>query len=172
MLSTPPPRTVRVLSVGVVSQFDEREMRDFSIQESWEHNMLVAQYARAILSCERATKTQLDEGFLAGMMHDAGKLVLVSNCPDRFEAAGLFAERDRAEREDVERRLFGGSHAAVGGYLLARWSLPVSVVEAVLYHHVPGQCREVEFGVRRHRRFEVLAQEIGRRIGAGEGRTL
>lgn len=135
-----------VLSVGVVSQFDEREMRDFSIQESWEHNMLVAQYARAILSCERATKTQLDEGFLAGMMHDAGKLVLVSNCPDRFEAAGLFAERDRAEREDVERRLFGGSHAAVGGYLLARWSLPVSVVEAVLYHHVPGQCREVEFG--------------------------
>lgn len=135
-----------VLSVGVVSQFDEREMRDFSIQESWEHNMLVAKYAREILACEGATKTQLDEGFLAGMMHDAGKLVLASSCPDRFEAAGLLAERDRAEREDVERRLFGGSHAAVGGYLLARWSLPVSVVEAVLYHHVPAQCREVEFG--------------------------
>ena len=58
----------------------------------------------------------------------------------------MIAERDAAQREDVERRLFGGPHAAVGGYLLARWSLPASVVEAVLHHHAPAQCREVEFG--------------------------
>lgn len=126
-----------VLSVGVFSQFDEKQLKYISAQETWEHAMKVASYARAILTCEHATKSMLEEGFLAGMMHDAGKLVLATNRPERFNAAHVFAERTDADTADFERRLFGASHAAVGGYLLGQWGLPSGVIEAVLFHHTP-----------------------------------
>ncbi|MBI5364537.1 MAG: HDOD domain-containing protein [Planctomycetes bacterium] len=134
-----------VLSVGVYSQYDDDELGAFSIEESWKHTMRVANFARANLQAERATKAQMEEGFLAGMMHDAGQLVLAKNRPDRFQAAHAFAERDRGDRAELERRLFGASHAAVGAYLLDKWSLPASVVEAVLFHHVPSQWTEDDF---------------------------
>lgn len=138
-----------VLSVGVFSQFDQQDLEHVSAQESWEHAMKVAGYTRALLQCERASKTALEEGFLAGMMHDAGKLVLASNRPQRFHAAEVFAKRDDGShqlRTDLERRLFGASHAAVGGYLLGQWGLPSGVIEAVMFHHTPRLWIGEDFG--------------------------
>ena len=41
---------------------------------------------------------------------------------------------------DGERAALGASHAEVGGYLLGLWGLPVSLVEAAIYHHRPATC--------------------------------
>jgi HD-like signal output (HDOD) protein len=38
---------------------------------------------------------------------------------------------------EVEREVFGVSHADVGAYLFGKWGLPISVVEAVALHHAP-----------------------------------
>ncbi|MBK7876866.1 MAG: HDOD domain-containing protein [Planctomycetes bacterium] len=134
-----------VLSVGVFSQYDGQPTGEFSIEECWQHNLRVASFTRAILQAERAGKATIEEGVLAGMMHDAGQLVLATNRPERFQAAHVFAERDHAVRAELERRLFGASHAAVGGYLLDQWGLPTSVVEAVLFHHTPSTWLEDDF---------------------------
>jgi HD-like signal output (HDOD) protein len=40
----------------------------------------------------------------------------------------------------VEQEFFGASHADVGAYLLALWSLPNPIIEAVALHHHPAQC--------------------------------
>jgi HD-like signal output (HDOD) protein len=138
-----------VLSVGVHSQFDQKQLTHLSAQETWDHSMKVAAYTRALLQCEHASKAALEEGFLAGMMHDAGKLVLASNRPERFHAASVFADRDDGNhglRTDLERRLFGASHAAIGGYLLGQWGLPSTVIEAVLFHHSPRLWLGDDFG--------------------------
>jgi HD-like signal output (HDOD) protein len=107
----------------------------------------VAAFTRAILVSERCDKKLVEEGALAGMMHDCGKLVLASNRAKRLQAAYLLAERDGLDRTDTERRLFGASHAGLGAYLLCEWGMPSTVIEAVCFHHTPGQCREPDFSL-------------------------
>lgn len=127
-----------VLSLHTFSQFDGAAIRSFSITDVWEHSMCTANYARAIVEAEGASKRTAEEAFLAGMMHDAGKMILACNEPERFEAAQTLAERDAVDRTTLERRMFGASHAAVGAYLLGLWGLPTAVVEAVAFHHNPS----------------------------------
>ncbi len=136
-----------VLSVGVFSQFDGTESEDFSVQEAWDHSMRVANFTRAILAAEGADKRTLEEGFLAGMMHDCGQMVFARDRAARFRAANQLARRDRLDRSDTERRIFGASHGALGAYLLGEWGMSTGVVEAVCFHHAPELGPERGFGV-------------------------
>ena len=136
-----------VLSVGVFSQFEHDEIEEFSVQATWEHSLEVAAFTRAILVAERCDKKLIEEGALAGMMHDCGKLVLATNRAKRLQAAAQLAERDGLDRADTERRIFGASHAGLGAYLLCEWGMPSTVIEAVCFHHAPGQCREPDFSL-------------------------
>lgn len=80
---------------------------------------------------------QADSSFLAGMMHDLGELVLLSN--HREEHARCRASRpadlDLAVAQERER--FGATHGEIGGYLLGLWGFDNDVVEAVAFHHQP-----------------------------------
>jgi len=136
-----------VLSVGVFSQFEPSEIEEFSVEQIWQHSLEVASFSRAILVSERCDRKLLEEGALAGMMHDCGKLVLASNRAKRLQAAFVLSERDGLDRAETERRLFGASHAGLGAYLLCEWGMPSAVVEAVCFHHSPGQCREADFSL-------------------------
>jgi HD-like signal output (HDOD) protein len=136
-----------VLSVGVFSQFEQAELEEFSVEETWKHSLEVASFTREILLLERSEKKLLEEGALAGMMHDCGKLVLATNRARRLRAALQISARDGLDPTETERRLFGASHAALGAYLLCEWGMPSTVIEAVCFHHTPGQCRERDFGL-------------------------
>lgn len=134
-----------VLSVKAFDAFSESRLAPKAIQSVWEHSLMVAQFARAILECERCDRTLVEEGFLAGMLHESGELVLAASRPDRFAAARVLAERDGSSITSLERRLFGISHDCLGANLLARWGMPTSVVEAVAFHHGPGQLTGNDF---------------------------
>lgn len=136
-----------VLSVGVFSQFEQGEIEEFSVQETWEHSMQVAAFTRAILVAERCDKKTIEEGALSGMMHDCGKLVLATNRARRLRAAIVLSERDGLDRSDTERRIFGASHAQLGAYLLCEWGMPSTVIEAVCFHHAPELCGEQDFSL-------------------------
>ncbi len=134
-----------ILSVQTYSQFEEDKLKGVSLTHVWEHSMRVASFARAIARAERAATKEQDAAFLAGMMHDCGKLVMAVNRPDRFKAAMVFAEREKGDSFDFELRLFGASHAALGAFVLNHWSLPMTVVEAVALHHRPSESVDLSF---------------------------
>jgi len=80
--------------------------------------------------------------FLGGLLHDIGRLVLYSYLPVAAKAALVEAGRNQELLYMAEGPIFGCDHAEVGGLLLKRWKLPVSLEVAVRYHHEPQRYRD------------------------------
>ena len=105
----------------------------------WRHSVAVAVAAGVI-----AEETREDHAtaFTAGLLHDIGKVVLVSANKDRYAQAVLDAGLFRRPILATEKHLFGFDHCEVGARLLIRWELPPNIVAAVRHHHHPGDAGE------------------------------
>ncbi|MCI0535465.1 MAG: HDOD domain-containing protein [Verrucomicrobiales bacterium] len=135
-----------VLSIHAFSQFESLNIVGFSLEALWGHSMEAAAAAKWIAQCEHGEARLCDEAFVAGMLHDMGKLILAANFPKEFHAALRTATLEHLQDTAAEKKIFGASHADVGGYLLGLWGLPGSVVEAVALHHSPAESVEKSFG--------------------------
>lgn len=136
-----------ILSVETMNRFDDKALKHFTVESVWQRSHQVAKAARAILEAERCDKRMVEEGYLAGLMHDCGELLLATCRADRFEFARTLALRDGALRHDLEARLFGVDHAHIGAHLMQRFGLPQGVIEAVAFHHEPSRWIEPDFSV-------------------------
>jgi HD-like signal output (HDOD) protein len=135
-----------VLSVNVFGQFESAQVKGFSHEALWAHSVQTGNAAKAIAKAQRAAPQVVNESFVAGMLHDSGKLVLASNFPDRYTRVLELVQEGRCSLCDAEREVFGCTHASVGGYLLGLWGLPVPVVEAIALHHSPASSAARTFG--------------------------
>lgn len=92
-------------------------------------------------------RLERDTAFMAGMLHDIGKVVLASRAPESF--ARLVSASVEAQRpmHEVERDRSFITHAEIGAYLLAQWGLSYPVVEAVAHHHAPSRVAQSRFDV-------------------------
>jgi len=129
-----------VLSAQVFSQFEADRLPPHLASHLWNHSMATGAYARVIARLEGSDAQTSDHAFMAGLLHDVGKLVLAVNLSDRYNKALELAERERLPLISAELKTMGVSHADVGGYLLGLWGLPDPIVEAVAFHHYPGEC--------------------------------
>jgi len=105
-------------------------------------------------------RNRASEAWTAGLLHDAGKLVLAAGLPDHLPAAIAHARGNQQPCYEAERELYGVTHAEIGAYLLGTWGLPHTIVEAVANHHFPGraQPRKLDLVVAVHVA-DVLAHE-------------
>ena len=126
-----------VLSIDAFSQFDSAGLTGFPIGRFWGHSLNVATAARQIALLEDAGQNVADESFAAGLLHDTGKLILAFNFPEPYSLCLKKAVETKQSLSVTEQEQFGADHAAVGGYLLGLWGLPVPVVEAIASHHRP-----------------------------------
>jgi len=78
-----------------------------------------------------------EEAGIAGLLHDVGKMVLTSVCPEAAAEAVSIARSRRLPVWQAERLVFGFDHGAVGAALLRSWDLPEVVIGAVSTHHEP-----------------------------------
>lgn len=134
-----------VLSVHLFSQWDGPVLSALSPDRLWEHSMRVAKSARWIAQAEGADGRGMDDAFAAGLLHDAGKLVLASNFPDHYRSVLDRAIHEGVPIVDVEREVFGATHADIGAHLFGLWGLPEPVVAAVAFHHTPAKQLSTSF---------------------------
>ena len=78
-----------------------------------------------------------EAAFLAGLLHDVGKLVLASTMPDAYCAVLAKMNDQGSTQAEAEEELLGISHAEIGAYLLGLWGINDLVVEAIAHHHHP-----------------------------------
>ena len=131
--------TVRSLAVSIhaFSCFEQSKVAFFSIGQMWNHSLHTGLYAQKIAQSARMGRPTTEEAFIAGLLHDLGKLMMCANMPDRYQQAQALAREKQITIRDAEQQVFGATHADVGAYLLGLWGLPVPIVEAVALHHQP-----------------------------------
>jgi HD-like signal output (HDOD) protein/ActR/RegA family two-component response regulator len=134
-----------VLSIHAFSQFATVKVGTFSIDALWVHSQNTAGLAKEIARMEEAEQKLMDEAFVAGLLHDTGKLVLASNFLEQYDQVSQAGHNGSLALLTAEENTFGANHAEVGGYLLGLWGLPVPVVEAIALHHQPGMCPHQAF---------------------------
>jgi HD-like signal output (HDOD) protein/CheY-like chemotaxis protein len=126
-----------ILVTHAFSHSDVVDLDGFSMELLWTHSLEVANAAKAVAFYEGAERKLIDEAYVAGLLHDVGKLVFATNLPREYQQALALAREKKITLDAAERQVFGADHADVGGYLLGLWGLPVPVVEAIALHHRP-----------------------------------
>jgi HD-like signal output (HDOD) protein/CheY-like chemotaxis protein len=129
-----------VLTSGVFSQFKGPRIPGLSVEQLQQHSLDTARVARMIALRLDLEKELVDDAFLAGLLHDAGKLILITKDAEMYERSLAIVRNDRLPLDRVEREVFGADHAEVGSYLFWLWALPRAVSEAVGFHHRPADC--------------------------------
>lgn len=111
------------------------DLKHFNIHSFWYHCLKCATLSRKI--AEHTGQAHGDDAYLGGLLHDLGKLVLVSAFPQQYES--VCAEfGNQEELVEAEENQIGASHCEVGSWLIADWNLPTLIGDAIVYHHEPA----------------------------------
>jgi len=100
------------------------------------HSTATALFARALAS--RRREPNVERVFVAGLLHDLGGFVIEQADPNLAAANLATAMAQGKPLEQVEHNALGFDHATLGGALIERWKLPLSLSEPVAYHHQPA----------------------------------
>ena len=104
-------------------------------KELWKHSMRVAAGCEYLANLTKIMDS--DEAFIAGFVHDVGKIVLhMSN--EKLYSKVLSAVADGADILDAERKYFDTDHVKTGSLLAKRWQLPILLANIISYHHTPS----------------------------------
>jgi len=125
-----------VIGISVFKTFPIRPGHStFDREKFWEHSVGCGQIAKilaTLLGCEMD-----GEEFVAGLLHDIGKIVL-----DQFFHNEFTKVVDSTFEKDIpmieaEEEVLGTTHAEIGSWLAEEWKLPLSLVETISFHHQP-----------------------------------
>jgi HD-like signal output (HDOD) protein len=130
----------------------------------WEHALVTAMASRAF--AERLGLPQVEEAFVAGLLHDFGKSVLGVKCPERYGPLLRAVYEQNGACLELELEAFGFDHAMVGEALASQWNLAPGLQAAVRWHHEPIRAG---LGHRKLTAVVALANQLALEMRAGLG---
>jgi putative nucleotidyltransferase with HDIG domain len=89
----------------------------------WQHSLLTAMAGQTICHALGDEK-QKDEAFIAGLMHDIGKLLLFAHDPNKYLEVLHIVLKEACLSAEAEQRVYGCDHYQVGVEAVSQWQLP------------------------------------------------
>lgn len=133
------------LTIQVFSRVKTANIPGFSPTTLWNHSLRVGLFAKRIAQIEQQTLEVVNDAFTAGLLHDAGKMVLASEQPQQYDQMLKLARAEGLSIKASERRVFGATHGEVGAYLLGLWGLSNAIIGAVAFHDDPSRALTQSF---------------------------
>jgi putative nucleotidyltransferase with HDIG domain len=159
--------TVRnaMLSLSVFDVFlrDEEAKGGFDLTRFWEHSVGTGLIAKTLAQGLRLPDP--DEFFIAGLLHDIGKIIIVRFLQQEFAEILQLADGKGLYLREAEIEILGFDHSYVGSYLAKKWNMPAKLKEAIALHHIPASVQDnTEITAVVH-----LADSLCRGLGIGHG---
>lgn len=123
-----------VVSVAVMDTLTLKEaLKGFEIDTFWQHAIRVAVISRTLALNTRLVPAE--DAFIAGLLHDIGKVVLANFFPGELAAILSAAKEEDHTFVEAETALSAWPHSHIGSFLAKSWLLPNELVHTIKYHH-------------------------------------
>lgn len=131
-----------VLTASILDIFKKKSdnIIDFDIEQFWMHSIACGAAAKSIARFTDNKKKE--ECFIAGLIHDVGKILLYQYLPELFMKTYTFSIQKKQLFYESELQLFKITHQEIGSTLAERWNLPQTLQQAIKYHHTPNPVQE------------------------------
>lgn len=128
-----------VISIALVSSLQKKNDLYFNSQLFWDHAIGTGVIARRLARDVGYRVT--GEVFVAGLLHDMGISILNKYFTSEFHRMIEIVRDSKLTFSEAEESVFPVTHAVIGSWLGERWNLPDHLVEAIRYHHNPGEAK-------------------------------
>lgn len=129
-----------IISTKVINKFNYLPLQLISITEFWQHNLACAIAAKTI--SKTLSIPNSEQLYIAGLIHDIGKLVLYITQPTLCESLIKKMKTRGLAVNELEDKIFGYNHSDVGATLLTEWGLPELLIQTTQLHHKPEQSND------------------------------
>ena len=124
-----------VTTITVMRLFpSDHEYSTFDIPRFWKHSAICAELTIGLYEGLRMHPPS--SAYIAGLLHDVGKLVLAQYFFDYFLKCLKIAVDDELSLAEAEINTLGIDHGHIGSWLIKRWNIPDEICDAVAKHHV------------------------------------
>lgn len=105
----------------------------------WDHCYKTAYFAYNLARHVLKKKTILDDVYVAGILHDMGKIIFSAIHPNLINKINNFCTQKDIPKELFEGFSAGLNHAEIGALIAEKWNFPEMLIEAIRHHHNPQQ---------------------------------
>ncbi|GMT42348.1 MAG: histidine kinase [bacterium] len=159
-----------------------RNFKWFTNDEFWEHSLGCGVGARILAAHIGVPAQNREEYFIAGLLHDIGKVVLIQNLPEEFSRLADPGYSPEDARTSLETKEFGINHAELGSLMAQKWKLPGLLAEAIVQHHAPVfedneldmikaavhlsdiACNNMGVGIKKYVDMDIIKEEIWKKL--------
>lgn len=123
-----------ITAAAVTGYFAQGHCPGFDDKAFWRHSIATAACARVLA---RHMRFNQDYAFTAGLLHDIGRLVLVSCFPNQYSMTIAYREEHDCYLLAAERQVLGVDHVQAGVALAEHWNFSDTMRQAIAWHHAP-----------------------------------
>lgn len=123
------------LSVAAIGILKPRNQAGFNTQDFLLHSLTTAIIGKMIGEHQNLTPAECSDCYIAGLLHDFGKLVFAECLPDQFKESLLLSREKNQPLYQSEREIIGINHAQTGQLLAEKWEFSPALAGAIAQHH-------------------------------------
>lgn len=123
-----------ITAAAVTGCFPEGRCEGFDDKAFWRHSIATAACAKVLA---RHMRFNQDYAFTAGLLHDIGRLVLVTCFPQHYQRVIAWRSAYDCYLLEAERTVLGIDHTVSGTALAVRWNFSDTMRLAIAGHHEP-----------------------------------
>lgn len=125
------------LSFSTIGILPKKNEAGFDIQHYLISSLVTANLVRSIAARFAPDEVDPTDGYIAGLLHDFGKVVFAQCMPEEFNRALALSASDNLPLHQAEEAIIGTDHTFVGAMLARRWQFPDALVDCIAGHHGP-----------------------------------
>lgn len=126
------------LSTAVLGNLGDKSVfQALNMEGFWRHSLCVGVAAKGIAKKLEVDKNHIEEYFIAGLLHDIGKIPMNNKLSEEYIQAMSYSDRGQIPLDQAEMEVIGFDHAKVGALIMENWRLGEEITDVVTHHHTP-----------------------------------